>query len=203
MGLEISEAMYAGLSKIGTTMLKEAAKNTEAFNELFPDAVDTFKNTATDAGGLIQSFIAEINDLNKERADDTNRKKLYSDLAAGISAVLGTRSDLGVGIPDEVFMTGNAWPDEVKPFRISAFGMDDYNSSDVILKYGNVYYGISLKKKAFFNANPPTLINNAFSSFFKGQEFTKLNMEMMDAKTRFFAKVIFDACQDESPNSPF
>ena len=203
MGLEISEAMYAGLSKIGTTRLKEAAKNTEAFNELFPDAVDTFKNTATDAGGLIQSFIAEINDLNKERADDTNRKKLYSDLAAGISAVLGTRSDLGVGIPDEVFMTGNAWPDEVKPFRISAFGMDDYNSSDVILKYGNVYYGISLKKKAFFNANPPTLINNAFSSFFKGQEFTKLNMEMMDAKTRFFAKVIFDACQDESPNSPF
>ena len=203
MGLEISEAMYAGLSKIGTTRLKEAAKNTEAFNELFPDAVSTFKNTATDAGGLIESFISEINDLNKERADDTNRKKLYSDLAAGISAVLGTRSDLGVGIPDEVFMTGNAWPDEVKPFRISAFGMDDYNSSDVILKYGNVYYGISLKKKAFFNANPPTLINNAFSSFFKGQEFTKLNMEMMDAKTRFFAKVIFDACQDESPNSPF
>ena len=88
MGLEISEAMYAGLSKIGTTRLKEAAKNTEAFNELFPDAVDTFKNTATDAGGLIQSFIAEINDLNKERADDTNRKKLYSDLAAGISAAL-------------------------------------------------------------------------------------------------------------------
>ena len=69
MGLEISEAMYAGLSKIGTTRLKEAAKNTEAFNELFPDAVSTFKNTATDAGGLIESFISEINDLNKEIED--------------------------------------------------------------------------------------------------------------------------------------
>tara|TARA_A200000159_G_scaffold103383_1_gene96102 strand:- start:782 stop:2233 length:1452 start_codon:yes stop_codon:yes gene_type:complete len=200
MGLEISEAMYAGCSYIGDTKLKEASKDTELFNELYPDVINSFRNNAEDAGGTIAEMLSKINLMNES---ESSQKDLYSDLAAGISAVLGTRKNLGVGVPDKVFMTGNSWPDEVAPFRISAFGMDDYNSSDVILRYGNVYYGISLKKKAFFNANPPTLINNAFSSFFKGTEFTKLNMEMMQAKTKFFAKVIFDACSDNSPSSPF
>ena len=134
---------------------------------------------------------------------DKNRKAVFSDLVVGISAVLQTRKDLGVGIPDEVFMTGNTWTSEVAPFKISAFGMDDYNSSDLILKYGNLYYGISLKKKAYSSAASPTLINNAFSSFFQGSEFTKFIMEMTQAKTKFFAKVIYDACTDDSPNSPF
>ena len=207
MGLELSEAMYAGLSKIDTPRLKEAAKNTEAFNELFPDAVKTFQSTATDTNGLKEEFVKAINAKVAERDDkDIEKKKkqeIYSDLAAGISAVLQTRSDLGVGIPDAVFVTGNQWPDEVKDFKITAYGMKDYNSSDVILKYGTTYYGISLKKKAFESAAAPTLINTAFGSFFKGTEFTALRSRIMQAKKKFFAKVIYDACTDDTPSSPF
>ena len=207
MGLELSEAMYAGLSKIDTPRLKEAAKNTEAFNELFPDAVKTFQSTATDTNGLKEQFVNAINSKVAERSDkkaeDKNKKAVYSDLAAGISAVLQTRSDLGVGIPDAVFVTGNQWPDEVKDFKITAYGMKDYNSSDVILKYGTTYYGISLKKKGFESAAAPTLINTAFGSFFQGTEFTALRNRIMQAKKKFFAKVIYDACTDETPNSPF
>ena len=207
MGLEISEAMYAGLSKLDSGTLTQAAKDAQSFNDLLPTTIDSFKKNATDAGGHINDMVAEINDLMSERSDSTltdkNQGAVFADLAVGISAVLQTRKDLGIGVPDEIFMTGNSWPQEVAPFRISAFGMDDYNSSDVILKYGKVYYGISLKKKAYQTAPPPTLINNAFSSFFKGTEFTKLQMEMLDAKTRFFAKVIYDACTDPSPTGPF
>ena len=207
MGLELSEAMYAGLSKIDTPRLKEAAKNTEAFNELFPLAVKTFQSTATDTNGLKEQFVRAINSKVAERSDkkaeDKNKKAVYSDLAAGISAVLQTRSDLGVGIPDAVFVTGNQWPDEVKDFKITAYGMKDYNSSDVILRYGKTYYGISLKKKAFESAAAPTLINTAFGSFFQGTEFTALRSRIMQAKKKFFAKVIYDACTDETPNSPF
>ena len=207
MGLELSEAMYAGLSKIDTPRLKEAAKNTEAFNELFPDAVKTFQSTATDTNGLKDQFVSAINAKVAERDDkDIEKKKkqeIYSDLAAGISAVLQTRSDLGVGIPDAVFVTGNQWPDEVKDFKITAYGMKDYNSSDVILKYGTTYYGISLKKKGFQSAAAPTLINTAFGSFFQGTEFTALRNRIMQAKKKFFAKVIYDACTDDTPNSPF
>ena len=207
MGLEISEAMYAGLSKMDSTVLQEAATDAEKFNDLLPKTIRSFSTSAIDADGLINSFVKEINSLMEERANasvqDKNRKAVFSDLAVGISAVLQTRKDLGVGIPDQVFMTGNTWPSEVAPFRIPAFGMDDYNSSDLILKYGNLYYGISLKKKAYASAASPTLINNAFSSFFQGSEFTKLTMEMTQAKTKFFAKVIYDACTDNTPNSPF
>ena len=207
MGLELSEAMYAGLSKIDTPRLKEAAKNTEAFNELFPLAVKTFQNTATDTNGLKDQFVSAINAKVAERDDkDIEKKKkqeIYSDLAAGISAVLQTRSDLGVGIPDAVFVTGNQWPDEVKDFKITAYGMKDYNSSDVILRYGTTYYGISLKKKAFESAPSPTLINTAFGSLFQGTEFTSLRIRIGQAKKKFFAKVIYDACTDDTPNSPF
>ena len=207
MGLEISEAMYAGLSKMDSTILQEAATDAEKFNDLLPKTIRSFSTSAIDADGLINSFVKEINSLMEERANasvqDKNRKAVFSDLAVGISAVLQTRKDLGVGIPDQVFMTGNTWPSEVAPFKIAAFGMDDYNSSDLILKYGNLYYGISLKKKAYASAASPTLINNAFSSFFQGSEFTKFIMEMTQAKTKFFAKVIYDACTDNTPNSPF
>jgi hypothetical protein len=207
MGLELSEAMYAGLSKIDTPRLKEAAKNTEAFNELFPLAVKTFQNTATDTNGLKDQFVSAINAKVAERDDkDIEKKKkqeIYSDLATGISAVLQTRSDLGVGIPDAVFVTGNQWPDEVKDFKITAYGMKDYNSSDVILRYGTTYYGISLKKKAFESAPSPTLINTAFGSLFQGTEFTSLRIRIGQAKKKFFAKVIYDACTDDTPNSPF
>ena len=207
MGLELSEAMYAGLSKLDSGVLSRAAGDTEAFNELFPLAVKTFQSTATDTEGLKEQFVKAINSKVAERSDkkaeDKNKKAVYSDLAAGISAVLQTRSDLGVGIPDAVFITGNQWPDEVKDFKITAYGMKDYNSSDVILKYGTTYYGISLKKKAFESAAAPTLINTAFGSFFQGTEFTALRNRIMQAKKKFFAKVIYDACTDETSSSPF
>ena len=207
MGLELSEAMYAGLSKLDSGVLSRAAGDTEAFNELFPLAVKTFQSTATDTEGLKEQFVKAINSKVAERSDkkaeDKNKKAVYSDLAAGISAVLQTRSDLGVGIPDAVFITGNQWPDEVKDFKITAYGMKDYNSSDVILKYGTTYYGISLKKKGFESAAAPTLINTAFGSFFQGTEFTALRNRIMQAKKKFFAKVIYDACTDETSSSPF
>ena len=207
MGLELSEAMYAGLSKLDSGVLTRASDDAEAFNELFPLAVKTFQSTATDTNGLKEQFVNAINSKVAERSDkkaeDKNKKAVYSDLAAGISAVLQTRSDLGVGIPDAVFVTGNQWPDEVKDFKITAYGMKDYNSSDVILRYGTTYYGISLKKKAFESAAAPTLINTAFGSFFQGTEFTALRSRIMQAKKKFFAKVIYDACTDDTPNSPF
>ena len=207
MGLELSEAMYAGLSKLDSGVLSRAAGDTEAFNELFPLAVKTFQSPATDTNGLKEQFVNAINSKVAERSDkkaeDKNKKAVYSDLAAGISAVLQTRSDLGVGIPDAVFVTGNQWPDEVKDFKITAYGMKDYNSSDVILRYVATYYGISLKKKGFESAPAPTLINTAFGSFFQGTEFTALRNRIMQAKKKFFAKVIYDACTDETPSSPF
>ena len=75
---------------------------------------------------------------------------LYSDLASQISAVLATRKAIGQdGPPSAIYLTGNKWHPNVDVFKIEAFGMKDYNSSDVIVQYGDTYYGISLKKKPY------------------------------------------------------
>ena len=40
----------------------------------------------------------------------------------------------------------------MEQFQVKAFGMKEYNSSDIILRYGNEFVGISLKKKPKENA---------------------------------------------------
>ena len=132
MAFETSEAFYAGLSTFGTKTLERAKINQEAFNELYEDAIDAFNASALDGTG----------DATKKGMIDTINKKtregslasLYSDLASQISAVLATRSAIGQdGSPSAIYLTGNVWNNAVKPFKIEAFGMKDYNSSDVIV----------------------------------------------------------------------
>ena len=206
MAFETSEAFYAGLSTFSSDVLERAKTNQEAFNELYEDAIDAFRDTALDGAGdaTKKGMIDTIESKESKGRGAKGLTTLYSDLASQISAVLATRNAIGQnGPPSAIYLTGNKWHPNVDVFKIEAFGMKDYNSSDVIVQYGDTYYGISLKKKAYASAGSPTLINNAFSSFFKGSEFTKFIMEMTQAKTKFFAKVIYDACTDNTPNSPF
>mgnify|MGYP003323958869 CR=1 FL=1 len=97
-----------------------------------------------------------INTINKKTRDGS-LASLYSDLASQISAVLATRSAIGQkGSPSAIYLTGNVWNTAVQQFKIEAFGMKDYNSSDVIVQYGDTYYGISLKKKPSHVAHAET-----------------------------------------------
>ena len=73
MGLEISEAMYAGLSKMDSTILQAASTDAQKFNDLLPETIRSFSTTAIDADGLINSFVKEINSLTKERSDGNKK----------------------------------------------------------------------------------------------------------------------------------
>ena len=169
MAFEPSEGLYAGLSFVSTADLNAAKNDTGKFKELYFVALENLKsNKVLDAAGnATKNGMINIIDL------DTSSKKatdIYGDLAASISAVLGTRNKLRKDkIPSKVYLTGNRWHPDVEPFKLKAFGMADYNSSDVILKLnGNDFVGISLKKKPKANAPSPTLINNAFSAYIDG-----------------------------------
>ena len=86
---------------------------------------------------------------------DKNGKAVFKDLAVGISASHSYKLEkfLGVGIPDQVFMTGIHGLQKLHLLKCSAFGMDDYNSSDCFLeiwKYFTMVY--PLKKKAYASA---------------------------------------------------
>jgi len=85
----------------------------------------------------------------------------YGNLCAAISAA-ATIPSMYQGA-DTVYLTGQAWDDDVKQFQVSKYGMKDFNSSDYIIKKGKNFLGVSLKKKGSGNAADPTLINKGFT----------------------------------------
>ena len=204
MAFEPSEGLYAGLSFVSTADLNAAKGDEDKFKELYFVALENLKsNKVLDAAGnATKNGMIKIIDL------DTSSKKpqdIYGDLAASISAVLGTRSKLRKDkVPSKVYLTGNKWHPDVEPFKVKAFGMSDYNSSDVILKLnGNDFIGISLKKKPKVNSASPTLINNAFSAYIEGPKFKKTRDKLNDHRIKFFAGVIKEACGPGGPLERF
>tara|TARA_B100002019_G_C21266275_1_gene599637 strand:- start:1692 stop:3014 length:1323 start_codon:yes stop_codon:yes gene_type:complete len=200
MAFEPSEGLYAGLSFVPTADLVSASTDPNKFKELYFVALNNLKGDKVldAAGNATKNGMIKIIDLN------TSSKKpvdIYGDLAASISAVLGTRRKLRKDqIPSKVYLTGNKWHPDVEPFKVNAFGMSDYNSSDVILKLnGNDFVGISLKKKPKANSDSPTLINNAFSAYIEGPQFKETRDKLNAHRIKFFAGVIKEACQSGGP----
>lgn len=204
MAFEPSEGLYAGLSFVSTAELTSAKNDTDKFKQLYFVALEnlTSDKVLDAAGNATKNGMIRIIDL------DTSSKSpqdIYGDLAASISAVLGTRQKLRKDkIPSKVYLTGNKWHPDVEPFKVKAFGMSDYNSSDVILKLnGNDFVGISLKKKPKANAASPTLINNAFSAYIEGPQFKETRDKLNDHRIKFFAGVIKEACGPGGPLERF
>ena len=204
MAFEPSEGLYAGLSFVSTADLQASRNDVDKFKELYFVALENLKSDKVldAAGNATKNGMIRIIDL------DTSSKKpqdIYGDLAASISAVLGTRSKLRKDkVPSKVYLTGNQWHPDVEPFKVKAFGMTDYNSSDVILKLnGNDFVGISLKKKPKVNSASPTLINNAFSAYIEGPKFASTRAKLNDHRIKFFAGVIKEACGPGGPLERF
>ena len=200
--MELSEAFYAGLSLVDTKTLKKAASNKEAFLELYDVAVQNFAGPLVKDGQGNVTKNKGVNKISVKEGQSPNIK-LYNDMAAALSAVIGTRSIKQLsGIPQAVYLTGNKWHNDVKQFYIdvdAGFGMKDYNSSDVILRYGNTYAGISLKKKPTVTSASPTMINNSFNTFLSGSDLSELQTKINDIRMSFYANVIKEACLPGGP----
>ena len=200
--MELSEAFYAGLSLVDTKTLKKAASDKEAFVELYDVAVQNFAGPLVKDGQGNVTKNKGVNKISVKEGQSPNIK-LYNDMAAALSAVIGTRSINQLsGIPQAVYLTGNKWHNDVKQFYIdvdAGFGMKDYNSSDVILRYGNTYAGISLKKKPTVSSASPTMINNSFNTFLSGRDLSDLQTKINDIRMSFYANVIKEACLPGGP----
>ena len=148
MAYEPSEGLYAGLSLLPTSDLKEAESGGQKFLDLYDTAVNMLKDSddIMEKGKATRTGLAAALDLTK--LTEKKVSEVYDDLAGAISAVLATRKDVNNSVPETVYLTGNKWHKDVEEFKVDAFGMSDYNSSDLILYYSpNQYVGISLKKK--------------------------------------------------------
>jgi len=198
MAYEPSEGLYAGASFLNTAEMEASKTNAELFDSLYEKILANLEgNSVLDAAGNAtkKGMIAAI-----QINSDADKKRVYADMAAAISAVLGTRSNVNAAVPTTVYLTGNKWHPDVAKFKINAYGMADYNSSDVICFYPpNKFVGISLKKKPTTAAASPTLINNAFSQFIQGPQLNSVRDDLDDHRIKFFAGVIKEACQPGGP----
>jgi hypothetical protein len=109
------------------------------------------------------------------------------------------------------YLTGAVWPPEVEKFRVKAHGMDDYNSSDLIIKTGSqdkhtFYYGISLKKKGVAlttkkKTPDPTVINKAFDTVLNKNDpkIQDVLREVKKHKEKFFSNVVREAVKSGNP----
>lgn len=205
MAFEPSEGLYAGLAFVPTIELTSAKTDVNKFKDLYFVALETLKNSdkiKDGAGNQTRNGLIDVIDLTGNK-DAKKEKEIYSDLAGAISATLATRSKaLNNQLPSTVYLTGNRWHSDVEKFKVNAFGMSDYNSSDLILKTnGNNYTGISLKKKRRQQHESPTMINNAFSKFIEGRDFADVRSDLDEHRKKFFAGVIKEACEPGGPLS--
>ena len=213
MGLEYSEGFTAALSVMSDADLAMADSSAEGgeyngvkfdkkYQEIYQRAIDLFNGsqikdgagqvTKTGMNKKMNQFKFENGEVTKEPSDD-----MYKDYAAGISAIRGIRTKYS-GPASAAYLTGNKWNASIANFKIEYKKMKDYNSSDVILQY-NELVGISLKKKLTETAASPPLINNAFSNFYPDK---KVADAISDAKMKFFAGVIHEACKEGGPLNP-
>ena len=135
MAFEPSEGLYAGLSLLPTGDLEEARSGGEKFLDLYNTAVNMLKDSKSikEKGTQTRTGLAGVLDISN--ANEKKRDEVYDDLAGAISAVLATRKKVKSDIPTAVYLTGNKWHKDVEEFKVDAFGMADYNSSDLILYY--------------------------------------------------------------------
>lgn len=117
----------------------------------------------------------------------------FDDLATAISSANAIR-DI-IGDTKKVFWTGKGWAKEIQKYNPPIGGVQDYNSSDIVVKGTNgKYYGFSLKKKASRNETDPTLINKPITgdkSFLASVLTTQEMKKIEESKEAFFDNVIY------------
>lgn len=190
MALEYSEVMAAAAMFYSTQELDKAAESISSLGDWIIDAKAKVES-GVEFGSSRNEFIAFMQPT----------PEAFKEAVVGISAAKAIKSwlksDHGQGNDPKakkVFLTGNVWPTEVEKFRIKAYGFDDYNSSDFIVKTGDKkYFGVSLKKKPKPNSQDPTLINKAFDTVLNGNQFDKIKQDITELRTEYFAGLVREA----------
>jgi hypothetical protein len=157
-------------------------------------------------GGVVQFGSQAIKDGFIKELDTTNNDRVI-DMAVGISAAIAVRKQVekeGNGKTNlpTIYMTGDTWPKDVQPFKVSAYGFKDYNSSDIMVTGDRkTFFGISLKKKNKPKAPDPTLINKAFDTALdeeklKGDELKKvkeMKEKVVETRIEYFSDLVIEA----------
>lgn len=214
--VERSEIMFAAAMFFSIADLKNAVKNIDTLTSFLPKIKRVANSSVQYGSSSIKSSFMKTFDGSTGELDD---------LVRGISGAIGFKNILPSSAknapPAGAYMTGDIWPKEVQKFQVSAYGFSSYNSSDVMLKYGRKFYGVSLKKKNVSQAPDPTIINKVFDSVLNAgnsdtvskikkrgtarnakeavkentDSFALIRKEIEEAKKEYFANLVIQAIQ--------
>ena len=193
MALEYSEVMAAAAMFYPKSELEKASEDTKNLSNWIVSAKDVATKNI-EFGSSAKEFL----DFMEPTTAALKEAVVGISAAIAIKKWLGnSHGEGGDAIANKVFLTGNVWPKEVEKFRIKAYGFDDYNSSDFIVKTKDKhYYGVSLKKKPKENSQDPTLINKAFDTVLNGSQFDKIKQEITNLRVEYFAGLVRQANED-------
>ena len=174
-------------------------------NKSFPatmNAVDA-KKLIDDAKELYNSV--EGASLRPELLEQFNGN--YNDLGTAISSANAIREI--VGTSSKAYWTGKGWHEDITHLNPDVPGIKDYNSSDIVVKSGSVFYGFSLKKKARSKDLDPTLINKpitgdkSFLSNILGDAEMSVIESAKNALFKFIVKKHYNLSTSEVLKLPF
>ena len=157
-------------------------------NKKFPE-----KMSSVDAIELINDAKDKFNDvegasLRPELLEQFNNN--FKDLGTAISSANAIREI--VGTTSKAYWTGKGWHSDISHLNPTVPGIKDYNSSDIVVKSGSVFYGFSLKKKAKSKDLDPTLINKPITGkkSFLANILDQSSMEIIENSKRSLFKGI-------------
>ena len=188
MAYEASEIMTAVALQSNVSSLSKV-KTQADLQKLIKDGikiVDKGKDIQFGDDKTLKGFSAKLN---------PQAPASIKDMAVGVSAALAIRGYMGkMSGALTVYMTGNIFPKDVEDFKVSAFGFQDYNSSDIIVSADKKkFFGVSLKKKKDVKAADPTLINKPITGsksllkdFISEQDMNTIER----AKNLFFIRMV-------------
>tara|TARA_B100000287_G_scaffold414468_1_gene447080 strand:- start:47 stop:1375 length:1329 start_codon:yes stop_codon:yes gene_type:complete len=218
MAVEYSEIMAGAAMFYTNRELDFYTKDADSLLEWLKDAHKTISNPQNVRYGANRTQFIDYMDQGRwarlQRLSEQKRKEYLTNAVQGISAAKAIKKWLSRDHnerddvkAEKIYITGNKWPKPVDKFQISAFGFDDYNSSDIIVKTkGLNFYGVSLKKKPKENSADPTLINKAFDSILAGPGpggiFTRIKREVQEARAEYFAGVVREAVEKDILSIP-
>ena len=178
-------------SKMNKSSILDLFKDINVIEDVLP------QNVSPSGIGLKMRMLPSLEGTEGKRVTEA-----LKNMIVGISAAKAIKEWMksvhGVQNPiaDKVYLTGDKWPKMVEPLKVSAHGFNAYNSSDFIIRpkgMKNAYFGVSLKKKFLKTADDPTIINKAFDTVIKGEEFEDTRNRLIKVRENYFGGLVKEA----------
>jgi len=158
------------------------------------NAIDEYKKIVDNLYNSANKIVGAAG-LNGFYTDSAKTEPDLVNLAKAVSVSNYVIEEIGNADVQEVWQTGTKWASEIKKFNVGPKTIQNYNSSDIIVKFktkgkneATHYWGLSLKKRGIGEPEPTLLNKPAYGAkgFLTKSIPQSEHRKIEDAKLKFF-----------------